>query len=821
MSFVLQYPGNARLDAVAGRMEIVGTGPSVETANSILDDLVGAWDSGLNFNGTIQAIQLYIRAAGYATPSPSLAVNATRGPGADFCRLAERSLSIARSTWAPFTGLLSARDAIAAWQALDGLYAAIISGHLHEDVLMAGFRNIETAEYPQSATASFIVRRMLTLGIVDSRLVTLIEYLRSNSRFPQEMALVSAVGARLDYELLAQSLKRSGAAIEAMAAMRALDESVSDTFGGEFFVDVTGGDNRQAGDMLTKRALAARAEWNISDPFLDSYVEYLIGRIEAGAGNPEHALRVFEKTFRNGFAPFDSTIYMAYLATSLGDRDTARAAVENLVSTHAIPAGFEEAFGAAANAYRRAGGDTARLERVFPMERLVDECRKNRARIDQEFEDGMESRRGPAVMRFWRGKAETLLAGVGKVLQPSDFDAGRHDRHVSLPASLMVKACVDQLPGLSPIARQVFFEAGKGGAPVSEVVGLITEIAGQFEMGFDEMARLVPAWAFSSSVAVGRLEDALKSRNESAVDLILDQYIDLEGVPSGLLAELYGRVTGGDCCLVNREKVLLMGVRLWRASRGGSGARILKTIRQMAFEMLGDEGAKGLWITALDAILDTIPDDDTRKAMCDWFMGAADRQTGNRADPMLLNAGMILGRRIGTPFNETVRARLRDLVLAGDNREPESLRPADLSARIVRLNQWCEGDPDADRLISDWFHRWVRVQGMKAPSNWEAITDIAGLAINRTGDDEARVAVASTALRVLKSRLTQAGGGHRVKDRVLAKIEGLADVLPEASELVADWRERTRVTRLRVSVGAALVAAVAATAVLLILLYSC
>ena len=159
MSFVLQYPGSSRLDAVAARMEIVGSSPSVDTANSILDDLVAAWEAGLNFNGTIQAIQLFTKAAGYATPPPAMAVSSGQNLSQDACRLAERSLSIARATWSPLIGMLGTRDAIASWQAIDGLFASIISGHLHEDVIAAGFKNIETAQYPQSATASFIARR--------------------------------------------------------------------------------------------------------------------------------------------------------------------------------------------------------------------------------------------------------------------------------------------------------------------------------------------------------------------------------------------------------------------------------------------------------------------------------------------------------------------------------------------------------------------------------------------------------------------------------------------------------------------------------------
>jgi len=802
-------------------MDIIGSSPSVETATSILEGLVAAWEAGLNFNGTLQAIQLFTKAAGYATPPPAMAVSSGHNPSADACRLAERSLSVARNTWGPLIGMLGARDAILSWQAIDGLFASIISGHLHEDVITAGFKNIETAQYPQSATASFIARRLLTMGILDSRLVDLIEYLRINARFPQEMALVAATESRLDYQILVQSLKRSGAALEALAAVRSLDESVSDTFGQEFFVDVGGDENRQAGDLLSKRALATRTEWNISDPFLDSYVEFIIGRIEAGAGNPGHARRVFEQTFRAGFAPFDSTIYIAYLATSEGDHEVARTAVEKLVHTHAIPITFTEAFGQCPNAYRRAGGELPKLERQFPMERLVEDCRHKRAAIDADFEQRFEETSAPAVDRFWSGKAENLLIGLGKVLQATDFDAGVGwpERTIRLPEILLVKACVDQLPGLSPIARQVFFEAGRGGAPVTEVTSQIVDLAGYYKLDFDRMARLVPAWAYSSSVAIGRLEDAIKARDESAVDNVLDQYIDLDGVPSGLLAELYGRVTGGDCCLVNREKVLLMGVRLWKASRGGSGARILKTLRQMSMDLLADEGARGLWITALDAILDTIPDDETRKTICEWFLATADRQTGPRADPMLLNVGMVLAQRIGPPFAETIRARMRDLVLAGDRREPEGLGAADLSGRIVRLNQWCEGDADADALISEWFHRWVRAQGMRAPGNWEAISDVASLAISRTGDDESRLAVAATSLRVLNSRLVQRGGG-RQKARILARIEILAEILPEAAQVVAAWRDKRHNRRVRLSVWVGVGAILIAAAVILGSLYS-
>lgn len=822
MSFILQYPGNSRLDKVADRIEMVGSNPSFETASSILDELVAAWESGLNFNGTIHAIRLFTKTAAYVTPPPAIATNAGHNLSHDLCRLAERSLAIARTSWAPFIGLLETHDAIAAWQSLDGLFAAVISGHLHEDVIQAGFKHIENADYPASATAAIIAHRLLTMDIIDSRLVKLVEFLKTNARFPQEMALASATEARLDYQLLADSLKRSGAEIDALAELQSMDESVSDTFGSEFFVDVGGDETRQVGELLTKRALATKAQWNIRDPFLNNYVEYIIGRIEAGAGNPDHARRVFEQMFKAGFAPWDSTIYIAYLATSEGAPDAARAAVENLVATFSIPTEFAEAFGTCTQAYRRAGGDPGRLTRLFPMERLVEECRLNRARIDAAFEVTFAATRRPALERFWREKTETLLKGIGAVLQASDFDSrsGFGSRTIRLPESLLVKACLDQLPNMSPMARQVFFEAGKGGAPVSEVISQLFDITTNNDLDFAIMARLVPAWAHSAVVATGRLETAIQSRSEAAVDDVLDGYIELDGVPSELLAELYGRVTGGDCCLVNREKVLLLGVRLWNASRGGSGARILKTLRSMSMELLADDSARGMWITALDAVLDTIPDDETRKDLCDWFLGRAGRHAGGRADPMLLSAGMVLAQRVGPPFDESVKANLRALVLAGDNREPEGLRASDLTARIVRLNQWCEGDSEADRMISDWFHRWVRAQGMKAPSNWEAIGDIASLAINRTGDDVSRLAVASTTLRLLKSRLGQPGR-RKQKDAVLARVETLSDLLPEASELVETYRERRRHSTIRLYVGISLGTCVLVACILLIGYIAC
>ncbi len=790
MSFVLKYPGNTLIEAVAARIDMVGAAPSVETASSILDDLQAAWDAGLDYNFTVRAVRLFVQAATYVAPPAAMVTDSSQPPAQDRCRLAERSLSLARNTWAPCIGLLDADDAIRAWQAIDGLYAAIISGHLHEDVITAGYGHIDKAPYPAPATAAVILRRLLTLGLMDTRVTSLVDYLQKTARFPQELALAVATLSRLDCQLLNASLGRSGTAVDALAELRRMDESVSDTFGSEFFVDIEGEDTQKVGDILTRQVFQAKSEWDMKDQFLSDYIEYIMGRVEAGTGNPEHAMRIFQQTFKAGFAPYDSAIYIAYLANSVGMAQAARTAIEELVAAHAVPSGFSEAFGTAAGAYRRAGGDPAALSRHFPMERLVEQCRKLRAEIDTSFRESFAAEHEPAVERFWRGRKETLLKGVGKELEPGDFDlvkVGR-SRTLRLAANLPVKCCLDQLPGLSPIARQVFYEASQGGAPVSEVVNLLFELTGSFGLGFDEMARLVPAWAHSSAVAMERMDDAMKRHNEAALDSVINDYVELDNVPSGLLADLFDRVTDGDCCLMNREKMLAMGVRLWNASRGGSGARIARKLRLAALGILADDSARGLWIPALDAILDSIPDDDTRKTLSEWFTGLASQSAGQKADSLLLSAGMVLGQRIGRPFDDAVRASLRELVLSGDTRDAEKLPGGELANRIVRMNQWCEGDPEADLMIADWFHRWVRAQGIKAPANWESISDIAGLVVNRAGNDEARRTVAETSLRLMKTRLQQ-GGRHREKSMVVSRIESLAEVLPEAAEVAQEWRQ--------------------------------
>lgn len=833
MNLDIRYPGDEKLRQVMDRIRMVGTSPSMDVAGSLLEDLNRAYELCLSYDCTFQAVEAFATLAGYVTPRQVAAFKAGSVESQQRSRFAERLLAAGRNIWVPLIGLLEPSQRIHVWEAIDNLFAAIVAAHLHEEVVYAGIKHLDQCEFPATATANMLSRRLLSLGMNDKRLVQLVDFLNKNARFPQEMSLARACGAKLDFQLQAASMKRSGAVLEALNQLRSVDDAVTETFGSEFFVDVSGSESREVAEILTKRVLAVKAEWNIRDQFANDYVEFIIGRIDAGAGNPDHAIRVFRQMIRNGFAPVDSSIYLAYLTTSEGRQAESREALESLVATCAVPSDFPEVFGGVFTAYRRAAGDPAQLSRVFPMEELVESCRQSRARIDAEYVERMKDDVSRAVDSFWLSRTEVLLTEVGRALEPGDFDSastpGIDARTVKLPPEILYRAGIDKMPNLSPIARTTFVEAAQTGVPASELIKQLFEIGNNLAGDFGTMARLVPAWAYSNSIALGRLDDAIKTRNASAVLVILDQYLHLDGVPADLLVTLYEQALMTADKPASIEKMLETGIRFWKTVRGPSGIRILRSLRPAAFRLLKNLNATQLWIPALEAIFDTIPDDETKKLIADWYLGlglsshdeSAPEVRWNDFDLSVLNSGRVIGERIGQPFDAAVRTHLREMVLAGRSFDARRATAVELNERVELMNEWCAGDPVADRMIVDWFNLWVCSKGGFNAADYDEMADSAFMAISRVSDRISKRDIAETALDILKVRLDSVPESSAAAESVLQRISALSEYVPEASDLVTTHREEQKDSRLLFYAAVFGGAGVVALSILLLLLFAC
>ncbi len=815
MNLKLEYPGCVKVQAISNRLDMIGANITADIAFELFEELNAAWSLGLDFEATGQAVNLFSRlAAAAADQAPTAPGKAAQ----IYSRNIERMLQSWRSIREPLIPMIAPQDQISAWQAVDSLLAAVIRANFHEAMINQGFQYLAKAVYPASATATVLTRRLLTLGVIDKRLIGLVQFLNENARFPQELALARATASRLDFQLAQAASKRTGAALEALRRLHIVDEAVTDTFGSDLFVCVIEGGNREAADLLTRQVLAAKSEWNTSDPYVSNYVEYILGRIDAGAGDRDNAMRVFSQLIKAGFAPLDSSLYLAHLAICQGRNAQAAAAIEALVQTSAIPVEFADAFSGVANAYRRAGGDKDKLARLFPTEQLVVTCRANRDRIDSEFKTAAENNRSAAIDAFWKNRTYTLVSGVGKVLEAADFDfaaAGKGPgRTIKLQQNLLLQSCIDQIPEMSPIARQTFFEAGQTGVPASEVIAQVTELTRDISGDFEQLSKLLPGWAQSSSVARNRLDQAMATQTMSAVEAILIQYLNLPGIPSELLAMLYGSASIKADKPASRERMLQIGVRYWKAARGHAAGRILAIIRAAAFKILDDSSVKAGWFTALEAVLDTMPDDDTRRELADWFLKCS---VQNDSDRIELAVGRLISQRLGPPFDDSVRAHLRALVTSGARQLDATESAAVCTTRIDWLFEWCAGDPGADHMVADWFMQWVQVQGQDELAETVEVVDVAFHAINRMTDQESIQRLAVVALEILKSRLGEHASDRKYTEALLSRMESLSSLIPEISGLIEAHRLVQKDSQL--VFFAAVLGGAAVVAVALLLLY--
>jgi hypothetical protein len=236
-----------------------------------------------------------------------------------------------------------------------------------------------------------------------------------------------------------------------------------------------------------------------------------------------------------------------------------------------------------------------------------------------------------------------------------------------------------------------------------------------------------------------------------------------------------------------------------------------------------------MWAAALEALLDTIPDDETRKSLAEWYLtqqvsGDGDTTgdaTNRESDLVVFNAGRMLAERIGPPFNDAVRAHLRGMVLAGRAFDARRATAVELNARIELINEWCARDPVADRMIVDWFNLWVCSRGGFNAADYDEMADTAFLAINHVSDAESRRDIAETALDILKVRLDACHNQPALAESVISRIRALSEYVPEASDLVVSHFEEqkdSRLTRYAIIMGAG---GVVAAVLILLLYYAC
>lgn len=788
----LPYPGESILAEVVAATQSLEAGPTAADLARWTDRLRQAADKGLPFEGWKEAARTFLLLLQDAIDREGRALDLPED-------LVTPSLDALTRVWLPLVPLLPPDARTQAWNLLDLLHANRVRRHFLESTIQAAEEFERCAPIPAVRSALQLARRYLEMGPRDERLPPLLDLLDRWCGNDVDLAFVHEVRSGLEVRYLDAASRATGMRLDDLRKLWVLHEEISDVLGGDLVArEVPAGAGRAASEVreaarvLTERAVAVRNEILSLDSYLADWLEFEMARIEAGTGAGQTAVRILDRLLERGVFPLEVALLRANLAMLKRYPEDARAAIERAAALLPWVRRDDPLQEPIRAAYREAGGDPDRLGLAEPPQSFVERAEANRDELASRASADVEASAVEAETRFWAGRRARLEAILGELLQGSDFDAALTGeggaREVRIGVADAAACALDQLLGPPEGLRRVLLEAVE--RPV-----LAHRIAGEFlgwlrarESGgrtFEELVRVFPGYGHSVEVARRRLEATIESGNVGAVVAVLDHYESLPDVPDRLLLEAWERsheaVGAGSRWLENVRR----GRRLWTRLRGEAGRRCGDLVRQDAFRHLDSDADRGAWEELCAAILDTMPDDDTREALWTWFRG---RFEGREPTDALLRLGSLLARRIGSPFEAHVRTLVREAVVP---RVPELLSsepPEELRRTIERLLDVTGGDRAVQQAIVAWFLEWRR-DGDESPGTQAEMGE--WLASRLAGEEAEQVRRRTGQHLVSMLQGSDAGTQVQVMERLTALQPGdpdLVRMLREVRTTAASYR---------------------------------
>ncbi len=706
---LFRYPGAPLLAEVVAATQSLEAGPTPEALVRWTTRLREATELGLSFEGSKEAARTFflllqdaIDRAGHPLDLPE--------------SLVSPALDASMRTWLPLVPLLPADARVQAWNLLDLLHANRVRRHFLEATVQAAEAFVRSAPVPAVQSALQLVRRTLEMGPRDERLPPLLDLLDRFCGSEADLAFLHEVRSGLEVRYLDGVSRASGMHMDDLKALWSLHEEVTDVLGGDLVArEALAGppralaEARAAADVLTARAVAVQGELLSKDAFLADWIEFEMARIEAGTGSHQTAIRILDRLVDRGVFPLESALLQARLSLMKRYPEDARAVIERAAAVLPLVRRDDVLQEPIRSVYREAGGDPDALGLAEPPQSFVERAQANRDDLAARAVIGMEDE---AAQAFWAVRRARLDAVLGELLEGPDFDAalgeGGGGRDLRLPVADAAACALDELPGPPEGLRRVLLEAVESPVPSRRLAAEFVPWLDAREAegrSFDDLARAFPGIGQSVAIARRRLDAAIREGNPGAVVALLDHYESLPGVPDRLLLEAWERtretVGAGPRWLENVRR----GRRIWTRLRGDFGRRCGELVRQDAFRRLADESARGAWEELCAAILDTLPDDDTREHLWVWFQ---ERFTGRNPSEAMLRLGALLARRIGPPFEAHVRAMVRDAVIPAVGTLVRSGRADENRETIERLLDVSAGDPAVQAAVSKWFLGWQR-----------------------------------------------------------------------------------------------------------------
>ncbi|HON24489.1 MAG TPA: hypothetical protein PLJ73_01070 [Myxococcota bacterium] len=659
MSSQERFPGIKILQEIEERAQNLDEGVSLSELPTILDRLHLAAEKGLPLDGWVDATRLafltILDALDKAEDSLDLPESVVTAV-----------LNSVHSDWYHLIPMLPLDSQVNAWNLLDLFYANKVKRHYAESFMREAETFMVSCPVPAVQTAFQLLLRLASSNPKDARIPWILAFLERNSGDEHALVVASVLKNRLDVAFAIRMSDATPRVKDSILELMALNELVTETFGGERVVTLDNTlDPRSLAELreivasLESQALSIATRLDPRDDFSESFLEFVLARLSTVGGQLVQAIRVFERLINKGFCLVDSSGILATIWIERGYVDDAKAVIDKVIPKIPVVKNGAWPLIVIDELYLMSGGDVPGLDEV--PQRFVDKAQSNRTVISRQLDRGFAENKERALSAFWDSRERLLMAYLGRHLKAGDFDATRLEggsRVISLPQEMAFVTCLEEMPSIPAQTRSVLRQATEKPVPATEVMPHVMELMKQLEVRghhFVELAKDFPGYAASMTVAKERLAAATK--NPSSVLEVLNKYVSLPSTPDHLLIWIFDNskqvlAKGG-----LRKEALEIGVLLWRQMRGESGRQMNAMCRTLAFEGLNDPTCRPQWPDYIEVILDLMPDHTVQKELWEWF---EEHFAKGPPDEIKLGLTLRLAGRLEAPFQSWARALAKE-----------------------------------------------------------------------------------------------------------------------------------------------------------------
>lgn len=697
----------------------------------LIRELDRAFDQGLSLDEAEGATRILITII-EDTFQPPKAFTA-EGQDTDTSTISLTLDVLCSDVWQQRIALLPPYEQIKAYQIKDVLQARELNAHHAEKAIENVISRLRNSPVPMPRTAWTLVLRFIEMGIWPvQNILEFIDYVSESATDPVLIASARACNARLDVQTarLGQTLSRND--IDVIETLTKIDDEITEVFGKLYPISTNSDIDNSVIAELTDRIVAVSAAANA--PKVASFLKYLLARLDAASGNLRSAHQTFRSLMKEGFAPMQTARYAAETALARRYPDdvlevlsAAETGIPILAKSDVVESAFFEL-------WRTAGPDNTALGLTEIPAIDVAKANANSAVIEKNAKSRLQAIHEKAIADWWHHRRIHILKTLGKVLGPEDFDDAVRGtdtgRSLKLPPESASVAAIEEIPGLTLLGREALISATRHPVSANLLAQAALDIIDFLEKsGFShsELIRLLPGLAASTGHGEKRLTELLaQGRMDSAEDL-LDGWEDVPDIPDDVLAELFLFAHGPLFTAGRWRSTVNRGLRLWKRLRGEPGRRCIDAVRDMALLKLEDTQERGIWVELVTLILESMPDDEARQRLFEWFKARVEDGEKSYA---FLRLGSHMARRIGPAHSSRVRELHRRALAGADIVLTNDIAPDRARMLIERFLEIGGSDPVIEEDIADWFEWWT----YKGNSALEAKIDVGEWLLDRLSE---------------------------------------------------------------------------------------